>query len=320
VPPDPDAPDPAQIAVIGPIAQDVAVRIDELPPPGAATVTDTLYLEPGGKAGNPAVACARLGARVRLLGAVGDDALGRQLLRRLEADGVDVSLVRRWPETRTGYIIHLVEPDARRRYVEFRGANERLAWSAGDVAGACAGCGFALISTALPRRAVEAAVAGARAAGARVVADLAGEPDTARAVLAGAEVVRADAGEAEALTGLAVDGFEPAAAAARRLAQEGPELVVVQAGEEGDLYLRGERELRIERLPVAAVDPTGAGDALVATLTVLLGSGLELEAAGRLASAAAAHTVGHLGGRPAFRSREHLEELLASTQGIRAGE
>lgn len=297
------------VVVVGPVTRDISLRIEGLPPAAGSAIAGEIRVAAGGKGGNPAVCAARLGARVRLLGAVGDDGAGREVLAQLAQDGIDVSAVTCCRGATTGQIVHLVEPGAARRYVESQGANAQLKLGRERMARRCRPGTVALVSTALPRAAVEDAVHGAADAGARVIVDLAGESDTSRAALAGADVVRGDADEIGELTGCPVRDFGSARTAAERLLAQGPTVAIVQAGEEGDLVLSSEGEIRLPHLPVPAVDPTGAGDALVTTFAVLVSGGAQLKTAARLAAAAAAHTVGHLGGRPSFSGEAELAAL-----------
>lgn len=297
------------VVVVGPITRDISLLIDGLPPAAGSAVAGEIRVAPGGKGGNPAACAARLGARVRLLGAVGDDETGSEVLAELAADGIDVGEVLRCRGVTTGQIVHLVEPGGARRYVESRGANAALTVGAKRMTGACHPDTVAIVSTALPAAAVSDAVYGAAAAGARVVADLAGEAATSRAILAAADVVRGDADEIGELTDCPVRDFVSARRAAERLLAQGPRIAIVQAGGEGDLVLAGDREVRLPRLPVRPVDPTGAGDALVTTFAVLWARGADLETAARLGAAAAAHTVGRLGGRPTFAGEAELAAL-----------
>jgi len=123
-------------------------------------------------------------------------------------------------------------------------------------------------------------------------------------------VARGDHQEISELTGCDVHDFASAAVAGRRLRELGPRIVVVQAGDEGDLVLAPDVELRLAYLPVEGVDPTGGGDALIAALAVLLGRVVALGRSARLASAAAAHTVSHLGARPSFADVHEPDALI----------
>jgi ribokinase len=127
-----------------------------------------------------------------LIGAVGDDQTGRAVLAELRDEGIDVGLVRRCGSVETGQIVHLVESGGRRRYVEHVGANSRLRLSAQEMRQQCTADTVAVISTALERAPVVAAVRGARLAGVTTVVDRAGEPGTAQAVLDSADLVRGD--------------------------------------------------------------------------------------------------------------------------------
>jgi ribokinase len=284
----------AELIVAGPITRDTTMLVDGIPAAGGSAVARELRVAAGGKGASPARIAAGLGAHVRLLGAVGDDETGDAVLRELVALGRDVTGVHRLSGP-TGQIVHVVEPGGARRYFEARGANGELRLRADEITRACAPGTTLLLSTAIPADAVEIAASSAAASGARVVVDAAGEPAVSRAVLPHADVVRCDAGEAEALTGMRVTGWESAEAAARGLLDTGPRLAVVQAAGEGDVAVTRARAIRLPRLDVSLTDPTGSGDALVATLAVELARGAMLEDAARRASRAAALAVTHLG-------------------------
>lgn len=298
------------MVVVGPVTRDVTVWVSELPLAGGSAVAERLIVAAGGKGANPAVCAARLGAHVRIVGAVGADLASAEALTQLESDAIDVGHVQCHPGDETGQIVHIVEPGGRRRYLELRGANEHLTLQPGIISQLCAPDTVVLISTALPRAAVEAAAAGARRAAKLVCADLAGDPAVSRGILSHLDLARSDASEASALTGCDVHDFSSAAVAAARLRQHGPRVAAIQAGADGDLVQSDDAEIRVPRHRVSVIDPTGGGDAFIATLIVLLARGQPLKDAAELASAAAAHTVAHLGGRPTFNSEEEVRSLL----------
>src|SRR5690349_7010908 len=99
----------SDIVVIGSINIDLIPRTSRLPRPGVTVIGESFHALPGGKGGNQAVAAARLGARVRMIGRVGDDAYGRQLRAGLRDEGVDVRHVRVTPGTPTGCATILVD-------------------------------------------------------------------------------------------------------------------------------------------------------------------------------------------------------------------
>jgi ribokinase len=293
----------AGVIVVGPIVRDVAMLVDALPDAGGSAVARQAVVAAGGKGGNPASAAARIGVHVELVGCVGADAAGRDVVEELGARGIGVSLVAHAAGAATGHIVHLVEPGGRRRYVEDPGANTRLEIDGAQLAAACAPDMYMLLSTAIPRGAAVVAAQAAHDAGASLVIDASGEPDTARAVLPLADVLRCDGAEARALTGREPAGDQAAAAIARELlagAGGGPRVVIVGAPGSDVVVAAGCEPLVLPHAPVQRVDPTGGGDAFVGTLTALLARGEALAPAARMASAAAADTVARLGGAPRF--------------------
>jgi ribokinase len=271
-----------ELLVAGPITRDLTLLVDGIPDAGGSVAARASRVAAGGKGGTPARVAARLGARVRLLGAVGTDAAGDEVLAELAAAGIDVAGVERLAGA-TDQIVHVVSPDGSRRYFEDPGANASV--GALDVPDGAT----ALLSTALPRAAVESVAA------ARLIVDAAGPPDVTRAVLGRADVVRADAEEAAGLVDAPVTDWESATEAGRLLLDTGPWLAIVQAPGMGDVVVSHDRVLRLPLLDVEVVDPTGAGDAFIATLTVLLMRGVSVDAAAREASAAAAGATARLG-------------------------
>ncbi|HEU4629219.1 MAG TPA: ribokinase [Gemmatimonadaceae bacterium] len=306
------------VVVVGGANTDYLVRGPTLPCPGD-TVQGTAFQEAtGGKGANQAVAAARLGARVAFVGCVGADARGAVMLHRLAAEGVDIRHVRRAAEAETGVALIHVDATGEKQIMAAPGANAHARPT--DVEDAAALIGDArvvLLQLELPMATVATAARLARDAGAVVVLDPA--PPAARVpgeLLALADVVRPNAGEAHALTGVRVTDVDSARDAAHRLLARGPWAVVVQAGERGDLLCwrdaRGAaQETLLPHLSVRSVDATGAGDAFAAALAVRLAEGAPPPDAARFASAAAALTTTVLGAQAALPRRDAVQRLLA---------
>jgi ribokinase len=303
--------DPPRLLVVGPITRDAAVLVERLPEAGEAVDAAGFHTSVGGKGGTVALGAAALGAEVDLLGAVGTDDQGDLSIAELISARIGVHAVERLVGETTGHVLTWIGTDAGRRHVEWHGANSRARCTPFAVARAASGADAVIVSGASPAALVEAAVEGARAAGARVVLDAAGDPETACRVLADVDVVRGDAAEVGALVDVAVEDFDSAAVAAQRLLGGGPKIAIVGAGDQGDIVATAEGDkIRLPHLDVDVVDRTGAGDAFVATFTVLLCGGRPPATAARLASAAAAHTASHLGGRPTFAGEDDLAAML----------
>ncbi|WP_432546307.1 PfkB family carbohydrate kinase [Kineococcus sp. SYSU DK004] len=308
-----------RVAVVGQVGRDLVLGVEELPGPGGSAPARHRWEGLGGKGANQAVAAAQLGADVALVGVVGDDAAGRQVLAAARGDGIDVSGVVVRAGAATALLLDLVSgdpPHAQRRLVE--SVADGVLLGAGDVVAATGAIGAAdavLVQLQQPAAAVAAAL-DAAAPGALVVADGAPDGEELRErVLARADVLRADAAEAELLLGRPLEGAGRVLEAARELAGRGPRVVVLDAGPEGNAVAWREGPGRVhdevvplERVPV--VDPTGGGDTLTAALAVALvrdggdgWSGDRVPGAVRRATAAAASTVQRPGGRPDLSAR-----------------
>jgi ribokinase len=150
----------AAIAVVGSLNLDLVVRVSRLPGPGETVSGDDVFRNPGGKGANQAVAAARLGRGVAMVGCVGDDEAGRELLASLEADGVDRSRVRVVDGVPTGTAFITVGEDGENQIVVSPGANARLTLDDVATAGtALAAAAVTLLQLEVPLEVVAAAAA-----------------------------------------------------------------------------------------------------------------------------------------------------------------
>lgn len=299
------------VVVVGGINTDYLVRGPRLPQPGE-TVNGTEFLEaPGGKVANQAVAAARLGARVAFVGAVGKDARGATLLRSLRVEKIDTRAAVAKSKVPTGVALIMVEAQGEKQIYVAPGANHEL--SPRDVAQAKMLLGSArvlLLQFEVRMETTLAAAKIARESGALVVLDPAPPGKLLRGLLSLIDVIRPNAAEAEALTGVKVKDAASARRAAKKLFVHGIKLVATEAGNEGDLLLWEGGEQLLPRLKVKSVDATGAGDAFAAGLAVALAEGASYKEAGRLANAAAALATTKIGAQPAMPRRREVERLL----------
>lgn len=285
---------------MGQLARDLVLRIDGLPEAGsAAAVTGRRELL-GGKGANCAVAVAQLGVPVALVAAAGDDAVADDLLVQARDSGVDTSAVVRRPDASTGLIVECLERGGAWRYLE--DLPEPVLVRAGDVARAepVHTADTVVLQAQQPGAALLEAARAARGRGARTVLDGAPGAEHVDELLTLVDVLRADPAEAGLLTGEQPDDVRSALTAARRLRRRGPELVVLGAEGAGNVAVWDGGERTEPLADVDVVDTTGGGDALTAALTVALRAGHGPGRALRAGTAAAADTVGRVGGRPAL--------------------
>ncbi len=272
------------IAVIGGVQVDVVMTpVQELPPPGHSLHVQEMSFRAGGAAANAALAFARLGVPVRVLGCVGDDHLGRWLAEELAPAGAGVEL--HVLAGATGLTVACEAPARDRTFLTYLGVNARWERSMlpDDVtdADSLLLCDY-FCAPALRGEPTRALLSAVRERGGRTFFDTAwdpaGFPAEARrevlALLAGVDVFLPNEAEARALAGL--DEADADVAAVARTLQEasGGGWVVVKLGARGCLAVgpTGE-ELAVPAKAAKVSDSTGAGDAFNAGLIAALGEG-----------------------------------------------
>jgi ribokinase len=282
------------IAVVGSINLDLVVEVEHHPAPGETVLGGDHRELPGGKGANQAVAAARLGAGVAMVGRVGADPHGTRLREGLANEGVDVEHVAVDDDAPSGMALIAVDGAGENTIVVSAGANAHV--GVGDVEAArdvVASAAVTLLQHEVPVGAVEAAI---EVAGGTVVLN----PAPVRALARRVDVLVPNRGELAALTGRTGDP----ATLARTLYLA--DAVVVTLGEDGVLVIEGEHSERIEAPRVRAVDTTGAGDAFCGALAQALAEGAELVEAARWAVRVAAVSVTRIGAQGGLPRREEL--------------
>ncbi len=284
---------------------DISVTVPRLPAPGATVLGGAAAFAPGGKGANQAVAAARLGGSVRMVGCVGDDDFGRALRAALRADGVDDDGVRTVPGVPTGLAMITVDEAGENIITVAPGAN----WEVGTAETAAARDAAAdvlVISAEVPVPAIRAALT-AESAGLRMLNLAPAPPEAAELVAAGAagaagvDWLVVNESEAAAVLGRPVAGLADAAAAAADLVKAGARDAVVTAGAAGAAYHGRKTAGTVPGFHVRAVDSVGAGDTFVGALAVALAAGiapLDAVVAAAAAGAAAATRPGTQSGMP----------------------
>lgn len=297
------------LVVVGGANYDYLVLGQELPTPGETIHGDQFFESPGGKGANQAVAAARLGVKVAFVACLGDDERGDKLLARLNEEGVDTQHLVRNPHAATGVALVHVNQKGQKQILAFPGANSRLEVShlpERVITSARA----LLVQLEVPLSVVETAIWMAHEAGVKVILDPAPPAPLSNELLSQVDLLKPDAKEAEALTGVQVEDRSSARRAADQLLQRGVGAVMIEAGGEGNLLAWKDGESWNPLLPVETVDTTGAGDAMAAALAVSLVQGQSLEDAGRFANAAAAYATTAFGAQAALPRRGDIESLL----------
>ncbi|MDN3309409.1 PfkB family carbohydrate kinase [Microbacterium oryzae] len=285
------------IAVIGQAGRDLVLQVDDLPEAGASAPVTQRIERVGGKGASMAIGIRQLNPDVRptLLAVLGSDAAGDQLHHEAVAAGLDVAHVTR--RGRTALMVDVVAAGGERRLLE--DAPEESLLTTDDVARASDALERADVVVLQLQQPAPALLAAARLAShACIVLDGAVTGPERGELLELADVVRADAHEAELLTGTRIRTREDASRAAVRLLTGRTTLVALSVPGEGDLISwRGGEEFHPHG-EAEIVDATGAGDAFVAGLVTGVRRGESPQRTGQLAADCAAATVQRLGGRP----------------------
>lgn len=306
-----------RVAVIGSLNCDLVMRVPRRPRKGETVLGTSFDVFVGGKGNNQALAAARAGAAVTMVGRVGADHFGRMIEDKLAAAGVDRAFLIRDPEVSTGVADILVDADGDNSICVAPQANARL--SPRDIeaaAPAIAAASVVLVQLEIPYDTVAAAVKLGKASGAVVVLNPAPAPPQGALpdeILAHVDILVPNQTEAALLTGLPDAGLAGAADAARLLQQLGPRQVIVTLGELGALC--ADERGTIARTPafkVDVVDTTAAGDAFCGALVAALAAGKTLAEALVWGAAGGALACTLLGAEPSLARREEIEALVAT--------
>lgn len=297
----------ARIVVLGSLNMDLVLTVQDLPRPGETVLGRQLGRYPGGKGANQAVAAARLGGEVAMVGRVGGDSFGQDLVRNLSANGVDAAGVELDEAATTGAALIYVAADGQNMIAVAPGANGRLDASDARRAVALLRAGDVLVmQLEIPVTVIASAAHGARRAGALVVFNASPAQRVDSAVLSQLEALVVNEGEADVLVG---QENSPSAAAAA-LRASGARIAIVTLGPAGSLFCDDRGVHRVEPFGVQATDSTGAGDAFMGALAVGIARRLATGEAVRFANAAGAAAATALGAQAALPRLDDLRRLF----------
>ena len=302
-----------KVVVLGGINIDLIALTSRLPAPGETVAGEDFYTTPGGKGGNQAVAAARLGAEVSMVGRVGGDIFGPGLLADLRKEGIDVSGVAEDPERASGVAVIILNAERQNHIVAAYGANaacdeDQLVAARRAVVGADA----LLLQQEIPVEVSRAAAEFARSKGVRVFWDPAPAHDLPDEAYAEVDVLTPNQTEAAAITGMDVVDVDSAERAATVMLGKGVSVAIVKLGEHGVYYASEADAGHVRAFTVEAVDTVAAGDAFGSAVAVALIEGQSLSEAVRFGAAAGALAVTKAGAQTATPTRAEVESLLAS--------
>ncbi len=285
----------ASVVVVGSLNADHVLDVERRPRAGETVTNGVLRTYPGGKGANQAVAAARAGACVSMIGKIGRDAIGEQQLRGLRQNGVETETVLFTEEAATGYAAILVTPDGQNSIAVAAGANQLL--QPDDlqrVADVISGATVLVMQLELNQETIERAAELADPSTLLIVNCAPYRPLSPR-LLSRIDVLVANEHEAGEMIGSSIVTLSDAAGAVCEIAERGPTHVVLTLGEQGAVFGSSCGSEHVIAPTVHAVDTTGAGDAFVGVVAARLASGDTVEdaiRAGVLAGTATTTTKG----------------------------
>ena len=302
------------VVVLGSVNMDLVATMQRMPELGETVAGDGFVTAGGGKGANQAVALARLGADVRMVGKVGDDDFGRTLLDGLREEGIDVHDVALDASHSTGVAMIFVDAAGQNRIAAVYGAN--MACDEQQLVAAkraLDGADILMLQLETPPEISVAAAMHARSIGVPVVWDPAPAAAMPYAGFASADILTPNEIEAAELTGIPVKDVQSARNAAKSLLAKGVGVAVVKMGQQGVFAASADKEYFVPPFNVDMVDSVAAGDAFGAGLAVAIAEGIGIDNALKFGAAAGALAVTRPGARDAMPYRADVESLLAQT-------
>jgi len=299
-----------KVLVVGSINMDMVVRVSHTPLPGETVLGGDFETFPGGKGANQAVAAARMGAEVTMVGRVGNDDFGNTLIQGLVEDDIKTTHVIKDAETPSGVAMIAVAADGENIIVVASGANHKV--SVEDVNRArdlMREADILLIQLECPLEVVAAAVELADAYDLPVVVNPAPAQKLSKALLSQVDYLTPNEGELSTLTG--ETNIDKSIQIIRKW---GVKHLVVTLGHNGTRVVSADMDQHLPAYSVTAVDTTAAGDAFNGALAVALAEGKPLLDAVKLGMAAGALSVTKRGAQPSLPTREAVESFLESQQ------
>ncbi len=294
------------IIVVGSLNMDLVVQASRLPL-GGETIMGTAFHEiPGGKGANQAVAMARLGASVKMIGKIGKDGFGTSLLSTLKVDGVDTTAVESVEGQSTGVALITLQESGENSIIVVPGANGEV--TPEDILrneAVIREAGIVVAQLEVPIETVAEALKTAKDGGAFTILNPAPAQSLSQEILSHVDLLTPNETELALISEMPVTDMLSIRKAAQALIDQGVKALVVTLGSEGSLYLNNKGESLYQKaFVVKAIDTTAAGDSFTAGLAVCINQGMAMSEALEFASKVGALTVQTLGAQSSLPTRD----------------
>lgn len=280
---------------------DLVVTSSRRPGAGETVLGDSFKTVPGGKGANQAVAAARLGAEVAMIGRVGDDAFGKDILENFRANAVNTQNVKPVTHLESG-TAHIILAEGDNSIVVVEAANREVTPAYVDEAAeVIRNADIVLIQQEIPEETVVHVSTLCAEFGTPLLLNPAPARTLPQEVIDNAAYITPNEHEAEIL----FQGMSPA-----QVLRQYPNKLFITEGSKGVRYFDGTEEILVPTYKVEAIDTTGAGDTFNAAFAVALAEGKALQESIRFANRAASLSVTKFGAQGGMPTRDEVEESL----------
>jgi len=300
-----------RIAVVGSLHMDLTVKAEAIPHVGETVLGREFKMAPGGKGANQAVAAAKLGANVTMIGRVGTDSFGDDLIKNLVQHGINADYIMRDPETYTGLALIMVDRKGENIIAVAPGADFKLKREDVDRADSAVKAADVLLTQLeIPLPIVQYAVDKAFKYGVKVILNPAPACKLPLDLMKKVHILTPNEREAEVLSDVHIRDLNSAKTAIEKLLKKGVGKVALTMGKKGALLGTKDRRTLVRSPKVSPVDTTGAGDAFCGALAVAISDGKKLKEAVTYANYAGALKTTKMGAQEALPTREELEKFI----------
>ena len=297
------------ICVIGSLNMDLVVKVDTMPKGGQTLIGSNFKEVPGGKGANQAVAMARLGGNVSMIGKVGNDGFGQTLLNALKADNVNTDYIG-IEEGPTGVALITVDKNAENSIVVAPGANFKVAVE--DIDNnieAINNSDIVVVQLETPLETIKYGLKKAKEAGKYTILNPAPAVVLEDEIIKNVDLLTPNETELEILSGVEINTEDDIKRAAQIMIDKGVKELIVTLGSKGSLYINKERSMFKSAYKVQAVDTTAAGDSYTGALSVAFSNNKDVEEAMDFASKVGALSVMKEGAQSSLPTLKDVENF-----------
>lgn len=303
----------SDVLVVGSLNADLVVRVPRFPQPGETISGEDLKIIPGGKGANQAVAAARQGISVAMLGRVGNDSFGPELIDNLKRNQVDAMLVQVDPDSATGTAVIVVDASGQNNIILSAGGNGRV--SPSDVKDASfSDYKMLFLQLEIPTETVLSAAQKAKEYGMHVLLNPAPARSLPAELISLSDFILPNETELSLLTDQPVHDIASAEGAAKQLLERGAQNVIVTLGANGALIVSSKQVTHVNTYKVEVVDTTAAGDAFIGGFASALLQNKPLVDAVRYGCACGALATTKFGAQPSLPTCADVEHFVGAQQ------